>query len=316
MPHDAPQIFQLVAVAALLCLNVAVLTIFGNAWHAAVARLYGTPATALPARTWLLTRCWKPFVGVVGAGVLAAVVLQTHGWAMLLVPTVAQCLLAIMVGSTVMAAPTTAAGAQPSRSRGHEALFAAFQPAAHPPQVRRTLLVAAVLVLLIPACVVLYRWEDIPQTIVVHWGVEGPDSWGEKQWFTVFAASIFGLCGVAVCSVVSLLNARMPVRARSDWGETAAAVWVQRYLSSTFIGIVALVLAALFGVLQLAMVLPELQSTMESSTPLGLALWVTVTVVMACIAITGAPARLGIRSVPTRTGRGIGAGGTEGPRRS
>lgn len=119
---------------------------------------------------------------------------------------------------------------------------------------------ASFVLLLLAAAYVAIRWEDIPERFATHFGAGfEPDEWSDKIFSSVFFATIFGACMVALLGLMSAWMLRIDLPARAD-SSLRGKIMQQMTLRLTaaWLGVLNLTMAIMFAGLQTFTVLPDL----------------------------------------------------------
>ena len=93
------------------------------------------------------------------------------------------------------------------------------------------------------AVVVWAHWDELPARVAVHWGVSGPDAWGEKSWRSVFGVLIIGAWTLLLTEAigVAIVKGSRSPQTPGGWGATHRRMNIALLLGIAYI--IALMLA-------------------------------------------------------------------------
>ncbi|MCQ9353313.1 DUF1648 domain-containing protein [Corynebacterium sp. 153RC1] len=141
------------------------------------------------------------------------------------------------------------------------------------------------LLALIPGAVALWQlYPQLADTIPTHWGPSGePDAWAAKSVASVFAPSFVGLGTTALMATITLAMLHGEIHPRTSRGPaTMLRNHAAMRLSAFTVGLVALIVNAMFSGLEFLLYHPELNS--NKAAPLAV---IVGTVLVLTVGIAG-----------------------------
>lgn len=144
---------------------------------------------------------------------------------------------------------------------------------------------AVALLALIPGAVALWQlYPELPDTIPTHWGPSGePDAWSQKSVASVFALSFVGLGTTTLMATIALAMLHSEIHPRTSSGPaTMLRNHAAMRLSAFTVGLVALIVNAMFSGLEFFLYHPELNS--NKAAPLAV---IVGTVLVLTVGIAG-----------------------------